>query len=554
MRNNNFKKPNLTSAIDAEGNWKHVNEVASGLACNCYCPHCRARLIAINSKPEGESKAHHFAHERGSDCIWSDESSLHKLAKEVLSEEQKVMLPVLQGELEAKQLEFDSVEQEARDSGTGLIPDCVCYYGGQKLWVEFKRTHEVDTKKADKIRNAKIDCIEIDLNVCEINKEAVRHFIVEEPTNRVWIYNSKTQQTKTWNERSIRNGAEYSVHNYIQIERHIAYDENAYLVNLNDIAPNYDISAHRYYCVNCGKEIKNVNGHFEHLEENTKCIDDIYLLKAARETIYNSFYNRKKYEVSVPKYHICEKIDNCIFANRNHCFSEGRETFDLKTVGYKMCEKAVKIPGQSEVYDIAIRKPRSLEDAIIINLSTEDCERDLDTLFRQVEIHISTENDVLRLADALDIGSYRNFHEESTVPAKPEEIQAQVIKFSLYKSGKAFIGPVSCTSCGFPRNREVVQEFLFNGEIHSIESIRLFSLLSCYEKKLVGCYCEICAYLRRNPGYPPICIRYKTQGTPRNPLDSKPNQCNAFGLDIELANELKNEYKDMQLLEPDLRI
>ena len=178
----------------------------------------------------------------------------------------------------------------------------------------------------------------------------------------------------------------------------------------------------------------------------------------------------------------------------------------------------------------------------------------LDTSFRQVEIHISTENDVMGLADALDIGSYRNFHEESSVSAKPEEIQAQVIKFSLYKSGKAFIGPVSCTSCGFPRNREVVQEFLFNGEIQSIESIRLFSLLSCYEKKLAGCYCEICAYLKRNPGYPPICIRYKTQGTPRNPLDSKPNQCNAFGLDIELANKLRNEYRDMKLLEPDLRI
>ena len=324
MRNSNFKKPNLTSAIDADGNWKHVNEVESGLACNCYCPHCRARLIAINSKPEGESKAHHFAHERGSDCVWSDESSLHKLAKEVLAEEQIIMLPVLQGESVARQLEFDSVEQEARDPETGLIPDCVCYYGGQKLWVEFKRTHEVDTKKTDKIRSAKIDCIEIDINVCEINKDAVRQFIVEESTNRVWVYNSKTQQTKTWKDRGERNQAEYSEHEYIVIDRHYAYDENAYLVNLYKVNPHYDISAHRYFCVNCGQQLKHVDGHFEHIEKNKKCVDDIYLLKAAREVIYNTFYNSKVYYVAVPKYHVCQNIDTCIFADRNRCFSEGR--------------------------------------------------------------------------------------------------------------------------------------------------------------------------------------------------------------------------------------
>lgn len=464
------------------------------------------------------------------------------------------MLPVLQGESVARQLEFDSVEQEARDPETGLIPDCVCYYGGQKLWVEFKRTHEVDTKKADKIRSAKIDCIEIDINVCEINKDAVRQFIVEESTNRVWVYNSKTQQTKTWKDRGERNQTEYSEHEYIVIDRHYAYDENAYLVNLYKVNPHYDISAHRYFCVNCGQELKHVDGHFEHVVENKKCVDDIYLLKAAREVIYNTFYNSKVYDVAVPKYHVCQNIDTCIFADRNRCFSEGRETYDLKSVGYKMCEKAVKVPGHKEVYDIVIRKPKSLEDAIVVNLSTEDCERDLETSFRQVEIHLSNEDDVIRLEEALNIGYYRNFSDESDITAKPEEIQSSVLKFSLYRSGKAFIGPVPCTAYGFPRNREVIQEFVYQGEIESLESIRQLSLLSCYEKGHIGCYCEICAYLQRNPGYPPICIRYKTMGTPRNPLDSKPCQCKAFGLDIELAEKLRNQYKDITLIEPNLKV
>ena len=547
-----FKKPNLTSALDAEGNWKHVNEVDSGLACNCFCPHCGARLVAINSKPEGQSKAHHFAHERGSDCVWSDESTLHKLAKEVLAEEQKVMLPIIQGEAESRQLEFDSVEQESRDKETGLIPDCVCYYGGQRLWVEFKRTHEVNTKKAEIIREAKIDCIEIDLNVCKIDKNSVREFITGNPSNRIWVYNSKTEQAKSWKEHGVRNEACYSEHDYILIDRHLAYDEMACLVYLNNVEPDYDIASHRYYCLNCGQELKIVNDHFEHVVNNTKCVDDFYLLKSAREVIYYNFYNSKKYEVVVPKLHICENFDSCEFADKGRCYTEGCEAYDLKEVGYEMCEKSARFPGHMELFDIVIRKTQSLEDAIVINLFTEDCDRDLRSEFRQVEICISCEDDVIRLAETLNIGCFRNFSEDSSRKAKPSEIQASILKFSLYRSGRAFIGPVSCTKRNFPRNKEVIKEYLFHGELPSIEMLRLYSLLNCYEHKLTGCYCEICNYLRRNPGYSPICIRYKTKNTPRNPLDSKPCNCAAFGLNLILAEELRDACNNVTLEEPNL--
>ncbi len=506
-------------------------------------------MIAINSKPEGESKAHHFAHERGSDCVWSDESSLHKLAKEVLAEEQKVMLPVLNGEAVPIQLRFDSVEQESRDAETGLIPDCVCYCGGQKLWVEFKRTHEVNTKKAEKIRNAKIDCIEIDINVCEINKDAVRKFIVEDSSNRIWVYNSKTQQTKTWKEKGERNAAEYSEHEYIVIDRHFAFDENAYLVNLFDVKSNYDLSLHRYYCVNCGKELKINERHFVHIEGNKNCTDDIYLLHTAREVIYNSFYNNEKYEITVPKYHFCENIETCEFADKNRCFVEGRENYDLKSFGYKMCEKAVKVPGQNELYDIVLRKPVSLENAVVVNLSTEDCDRDLDTNFRQVEIHISSESDLVDLAKTLNIGYCRNFNEESSEHSTADSIQAPILKFSLYRSGKSFIGPVPCTSYKTPRNREVTQEYVFSGKIPSNDKVRVLSLLNCCKKKLRGCYCEICAYLKYNSGYPPICIRYKTQGTPKNPLESKPCDCASFRLNKDLETNIMQECEAVKLIE-----
>ena len=440
-----------------------------------------------------------------------------------------------------------------------MIPDCVCSYRGQKLWVEFKRTHEVDTKKADKIRNAKIDCIEININVCiNKNKEFIRHFLVEESTDREWVYYSRTQQAKMFGKKGGCWGqAEYLEHNYTLIERHIAYDENAYLVNLYRIDQTYDISAHRYYCIKCGEEVKCVDGHFKHIhiKENKNCVDAFYLIEAAKEVIYNKFYNSEKYEVAVSEYYYCKNIETCNFADRSHCYSVGRETYDLKSIGYKMCEKNFKRPGQDGIYDIVFRKGQSLEDAIFVKFSTEDCERDLETSLSLIEIPLSGESDVMGLAEDLNIGYYRNFNEENTIQATPEEIKIQVPKFSLYRSGKYFLGPVDCTTLDFPRNREVVYEFMLRGNISSIDSERnlQFSLLSCYERNHIACYCEICAYLRRNPGRPAICIRYKTKGTPRNPLASKPCPCDAFLLDKDLAKNLRDEYKDVKLIEPDYK-
>lgn len=283
-----------------------------------------------------------------------------------------------------------------------------------------------------------------------------------------------------------------------------------------------------------------------------KCVDDFYLLRSAMEVIYYGFYNSRKYEVAVPKFHICENIDTCAFADKSRCFAEGRELYDLKSVGYEMCEKAVRLPGRKELFNVVIRKTQSIEDAIVINFSTEDCDRDLESDLRQVEIRVSCEEDVMRLADTLDIGKYHNFSEKSSRKAKPSEIQAPIQKFSLYKSGKAFIGPVPCTNRNFPRNKEVIKEYLFKGELPSIETIRLYSLLKCYEQNLPGCYCEICNYLKRNPGRTPICIRYNTKGTPRNPLELMPCNCTALGVNINLAENLKKTCSNISLEEPKL--
>ena len=63
-----------------------IDEVESGLKCNCVCPHCGARLEA----KKGKKNIHHFAHSENTETSFCSESALHLAAKEILKEERKI--------------------------------------------------------------------------------------------------------------------------------------------------------------------------------------------------------------------------------------------------------------------------------------------------------------------------------------------------------------------------------------------------------------------------------------------------------------------------------
>lgn len=68
----------LIYAIGSQNDFVYVDDVAKGLACNCYCPACKERLVAKNG---GTKRIHHFAHASGVDCEGAYETMLHQLAK-----------------------------------------------------------------------------------------------------------------------------------------------------------------------------------------------------------------------------------------------------------------------------------------------------------------------------------------------------------------------------------------------------------------------------------------------------------------------------------------
>ena len=80
----------LTYVPNESGALVHVDDVANGAKCECHCPYCNAPLYAKNG---GHQREHHFAHAHGKECEGAYESVLHILAKEILQETGRIMLP-----------------------------------------------------------------------------------------------------------------------------------------------------------------------------------------------------------------------------------------------------------------------------------------------------------------------------------------------------------------------------------------------------------------------------------------------------------------------------
>lgn len=161
-------KTYLPYALNKEGNLVHVDSVPNGNGCGCFCIICNSPLCAKNGG-DANLRVHHFAHLSGAECEGAYESTLHKMAKDVLLNTKCIFLPKQNDEGSGGRIVFDRVEVECYDEETGLRPDCIGYYGDSRLWIEFKISHPVDGKKKDKIISAHINCIEIDLNECQLD-------------------------------------------------------------------------------------------------------------------------------------------------------------------------------------------------------------------------------------------------------------------------------------------------------------------------------------------------------------------------------------------------
>ena len=545
-------KAYLTYALNKDGDLVHIDNVPNGNECACFCPHCKSELCAKNGG-SGIKMVHHFAHISGADCVGAIESALHKMAKDVMKETLSIQLPDRLDGSHGELLKLDRVESELYDKDTRLRPDCIGYYGDKVIWIEFKRTHAVDGKKKGKIISAKIDCIELDLNNCELNPDAVRNFIINERQNRIWIRDTE-QKNRIAGKNTRYN--KYDYYEYRNIERVFAKDENGKLVSLID--DNADMNTHSYYCLACGKELTiNVNDSgsyfFEHIDNNVHCDNDLYLHESAKDIIEYKFVNYDEFKIHVPQYQNCAENSNCIFYNPQLCSTGKGIPYDLKQHGYTECLKDYKFPNFRHKCDLVIKTDDGNKNAIIISVNSGACHVEMDTKeYRVIDIEVSNSNDLLSLLNK-PIGSMRsyfiNFKRDNKKTVSRTEMDREVLKFSLYSSGKYHVDAIPCNKIN-EHKYSTVLEYIFIDGIQNKADAKLYSLMQCYIQKRKVCFCEICWFIAKTNGFydisETICKRYKTKGTPHYPLEVMPMDCPYFRLDKEIVSMAKLNYNNIK--------
>lgn len=165
---------------NAPTDWVSVYEVDKSDGAEYFCAECGGKFIAV--QPSDPRKQWFFRHERLSDCEASRETAIHLMAKQILVEERKIMLPYLvikpEPEVyreykyhreiqlyrlgERKLYRFEAVQDEVWMEGR--VPDIVAVSGDRKLLIEIVVTHDIDEEKLSWIREQDISTTRVSLS------------------------------------------------------------------------------------------------------------------------------------------------------------------------------------------------------------------------------------------------------------------------------------------------------------------------------------------------------------------------------------------------------
>ena len=191
-----------------------------GLSCGCVCPGCGGALVA---RLKGENRCKHFGHRSGSVCdiAYAQQTALHMIAKEIIEEEKLFTFPNYSVSLadipgyERFYPRYDLPESmEYRKAYTAkctsvilekkvsdFVPDIAVDIQGRTCLIEIAVTHFVDEAKQQKINEAGLPVVEVDLSAFigqQMTRDIVRDAMISQTANKKWRYNPLKEEAIAW--------------------------------------------------------------------------------------------------------------------------------------------------------------------------------------------------------------------------------------------------------------------------------------------------------------------------------------------------------------------
>lgn len=201
MSADDFTDLSLPFGQTGDGRLISVAEAERGAACNCVCPQCEKPIIAR----KGDINRHHFAHTATACGPGALETSLHKMAKQIILDAGKIWLPECVALYPPHGAGHYTVRR--RVSGGGWIegniiaekqvgavrPDVLLIAAsGHQLGIEIYVTHMVSAEKREKLKALNLACVEVDLSTyprdCDVDR--LTNFVLRGAA-RMWLYHPK---------------------------------------------------------------------------------------------------------------------------------------------------------------------------------------------------------------------------------------------------------------------------------------------------------------------------------------------------------------------------
>lgn len=179
-----------------------IDEVESGVACNCVCPACHQKLTA----KKGKLLTPHFTHCVNDSCEKGYEASLYLMAKRIFKDTGSFVLPsatlgiynpICLEEPRNIKIKNISLEQTVDE----LTPDIIIEdEEGNKYCIKMRLSRDIDENNLSKIQRYEFNTLEYDLSKMgksfHLFRDDLAEILLDGNRPPKWIYHPKIEKAK----------------------------------------------------------------------------------------------------------------------------------------------------------------------------------------------------------------------------------------------------------------------------------------------------------------------------------------------------------------------